>query len=158
MGFAPRKGQFCHSNGGQGILHARCGNGPQVLVPCGKPGNGAAYRGSQADCGVWLHCKRGRRFFRTCDWFNADTSVEYLKAMQRHFGMVAAVVDRVSPIEQNWSGSYCGKTRTSGSYTFQKDRRTSSGRGTLASGKASSARLRILQDPRRHAQCNLHVL
>ena len=100
----------------------------------------------------------GRRFFRTCDWFNANTSVEYLKAMQKHFGRVATVVDRVSPIEQNWSGSYCGKTRTSGSYTFQKDRRTSSGRGMLASGKASSARLRILQDLRRHAQCNLHVL
>ena len=32
------------------------------------------------------------------------------------------------------------------------------GRGMLASGKASSARLRILQDLRGHVQCNLRVL
>ena len=37
------------------------------------------------------------QFFRTYDRFDAPTFVEYLKAMQKHFGKVAAVVDRASP-------------------------------------------------------------
>ncbi len=39
----------------------------------------------------------GRQFFRTGSWFNAPTFVAYLKAMQRHFGKVAVMVDRASP-------------------------------------------------------------
>ena len=39
----------------------------------------------------------GRQFFRTGSWFNASTFVAYLKAMQRHFGKVAVMVDRASP-------------------------------------------------------------
>ena len=41
--------------------------------------------------------KDGRQFFRTYDRFDAPTFIEYLKAMQRHFGKVVAVVDRASP-------------------------------------------------------------
>ena len=37
----------------------------------------------------------GRQFFRTASGFNAPTFVAYLKAMQRHFGKVAVMVDRV---------------------------------------------------------------
>ena len=39
----------------------------------------------------------GRQFFRTASGFNAPTFVAYLKAMQRHFGKVAVLVDRASP-------------------------------------------------------------
>ena len=39
----------------------------------------------------------GRQFFRTASGFNAPTFVAYLKAMQRHFGKVAVMVDRASP-------------------------------------------------------------
>ena len=39
----------------------------------------------------------GRQFFRTESWFNAPTFVAYLKAMQKHFGNVAVMVDRASP-------------------------------------------------------------
>ena len=69
--------------------------------------------------------KDSKQFFRTYDRFDAPTFVEYLKAMQKYFGKVAAVVDKASPIGQNWSGSYCGKTRTLVSYTSQRDPRTS---------------------------------
>ncbi len=39
----------------------------------------------------------GRQFFRTASGFNAPTFVAYLKALQRHFGKVAVMVDRASP-------------------------------------------------------------
>ena len=69
--------------------------------------------------------KDGRQLFRTHERFDAPTFIRYLKEMQKRFGKVAAVTDRASRIAQNSSRDCCGKTRTSRSYTFQKDRRTS---------------------------------
>ena len=56
------------------------------------------YTGSHKKVTVYgAIAKDGKQFFRTCDRFDAPTFVEYLKAMQRHFGKVVAVVDRASP-------------------------------------------------------------
>ena len=98
--------------------------------------------------------KDGRQLFRTYDRFDAPTFIEYLKAMQRHFGKVVAVVDRASPQKsvkkllrenKNIKIVYLPKGSPYLNAVEECWRR----------GKTSPARLRILQE---HVQCNLHVL
>ena len=43
------------------------------------------------------NARDGRQLFRTRELFDAPTFVCYLKELQRHFGKVAAVMDRASP-------------------------------------------------------------
>ena len=63
--------------------------GKRIAVP---------YTGSHKKVTVYgAIAKDGKQFFRTYDRFDAPTFIEYLKAMQRHFGKVVAVVDRASP-------------------------------------------------------------
>ena len=118
------------------------------------------YTGSHKKVAVYgAIAKDGRQFFRTYDRFDAPTFVEYLKAMQKHFGKVAAVVDRASP-----PSGKTGQEATAGKQEHQDHippKRITvpqCGRGMLAPGKTSPARLRILQDLHGHVQCNLHVL
>ena len=125
--------------------------GKRIAVP---------YTGSHKKVTVYgAIAKDGRQFFRTYDRFDAPTFIEYLKAMQRHFGKVVAVVDRASP-----PSGKTGQEATTGKQEHQDhipSKRVAvpqCGRRVLASGKASFARLRILQDLHGHVQCNLHVL
>ena len=91
--------------------------GKRIAVP---------YTGSHKKVTVYgAIAKDGKQFFRTYDRFDAPTFIEYLKAMQRHFGKVVAVVDRASPHRAKSVKELLRETRTSRSYTFQKGRRTS---------------------------------
>ena len=57
-----------------------------------------SYTGSHRRIVVYgTTAKDGRQFFRTHESFDAPTFVGYLKEMQRRFGKVAVVTDRVSP-------------------------------------------------------------
>ena len=79
----------------------------------------------------------GRQFFRTASGFNAPTFVAYLKAMQRHFGKVAVMVDRASPHRAKAVRTLLHENRTSRSYTCQKAHRISTpwkNAGTKESG------------------------
>ena len=44
-----------------------------------------------------VNAKDSRQLFRTRELFDAPTFVWYLKELRRHFGKVAAVMDRASP-------------------------------------------------------------
>ena len=86
------------------------------------------------------------------------TVIEYLKAMQRHFGKVVAVVDRASPHRAKSVKELLRENKNIKIIYLSKGSSYLNAVGVLASGKASSARLRILQDIHGHVQCNLHVL
>ena len=125
--------------------------GKRIAVP---------YTGSHKKVAVYgAIAKDSRQFFRTYDRFDAPTFVEYLKAMQGHFGRVAAVVDRASP-PSGKTGQEATAEKQEHQDHIPSKRVTvpQCGRGMLAPGKTSPARLRILQDLRGHVQCNLHVL
>ena len=64
--------------------------GKRIAVP---------YTGSYKKVAVYgaIAKEDGRQFFRTYDRFDAPTFIEYLKAMQRHFGKIVTVVDKASP-------------------------------------------------------------
>ena len=63
--------------------------GEQIVVPYTRSHSRIVVYGAIA--------KNGRQFFRMHKWFDAPAFVEYLKAMQRYSGKVAAVGDRASP-------------------------------------------------------------
>ena len=118
------------------------------------------YTGSHKKVTVYgAIAKDGRQFFRTYDRFDAPTFIEYLKAMQRHFGKVVAVVDRASPHRAKLVRKLLRENKNIKLiYLPKRIAVPQCGRRVLASGKASSARLRILQDLHGHVQCNLYVL
>ena len=79
--------------------------------------------------------------------------------MQRHFGKVVAVVDRASPHRAKSVKELLRENKNIKIVYLPKGSPVPQcGRGMLAPGKTSPARLRILQDFRGHVQCNLHVL
>ena len=125
--------------------------GKRIAVP---------YTGSHKKVTVYgAIAKDGKQFFRTYDRFDAPTFIEYLKAMQRHFGKVVAVVDRtLSASRKICQGIAAGKQEHQDHIPSKRVAVPQCGRRVLAPGKASSARLRILQDLHGHVQCNLYVL
>ena len=88
----------------------------------------------------------GRQFFRTASGFNAPTFVAYLKAMQRHFGKVAVMVDRASPPVRNQD--HIPAKRLTVSNAVEECWPKESGHSCF----------RILQNLLGHAQCRLPVL
>ena len=82
---------------------------------------------------------RGSYWLKISGSFGMNFSLlVYLKAMQRHFGKVAVMVDRASPApRKSRPGRCCTRTRTSRSYTCQKAHRISTpwkNAGTKESG------------------------
>ena len=72
-------------------------SGRKYWSPVGVPTT-VPYTGSHKRIAVYGSITMdGRQFFRTDSWFNAPTFIEYLTALQRHFGKVAVIIDRAPP-------------------------------------------------------------
>ena len=68
-----------------------------MLAARGKPGS-VPHTGSHRKVAAYGSIARdGRQFFRTYDWFNAETLARYLKDLQGHFGRVTVITDGASP-------------------------------------------------------------
>jgi len=75
---------------------------PIVMQYNGRHSKAVAYGATAAD---------GRRLFRTCDRFDGDMFLEYLKELRRHFGKVNVIMDNASQHSTNDVNDFLAKNK-----------------------------------------------
>ena len=155
----PRKGRICPGHGGRGVFHTRHGVRTQVLVATRKADSRAVHGEPQEGHGVRRH--RQRRQAVLSDVRSVRRAYLYrvsqgdAEAFWKGSGSSGQGLSASRKICQ---GIAAGKQEHQDHIPSKRVAVPQCGRRVLAPGKASSARLRILQDLHGHVQCSLYVL